>query len=57
VYTAAGAEFVPARAIDTDPTGAGDAFTTAYIVGRNAGFGPAGAARRATAVVASLLTR
>jgi sugar/nucleoside kinase (ribokinase family) len=50
-------ELVPARGIDGDPTGAGDAFTTAYIVARNAGFGPAGAARRATAVVASLLTR
>jgi sugar/nucleoside kinase (ribokinase family) len=51
------AEFVPARAIDADPTGAGDAFATAYIVGRNAGFNPVGAARRATAVVASLLSR
>jgi len=50
-------EFVPARPIDADPTGAGDAFITAYIVGRNAGFSPSGAARRATAVVASLLTR
>ena len=38
-----------------DPTGAGDAYATAYIVGRNAGLGPAGAAQRATAVVASLL--
>ena len=37
-----------------DPTGAGDAFATAYVVARNAGFAPAGAARRATAVVASL---
>ena len=45
-----------ARGLDRDPTGAGDAFSTAYIVGRSAGFGPVGAARRATAVVASLLS-
>jgi sugar/nucleoside kinase (ribokinase family) len=50
-------EFVPARPLGSDPTGAGDAFSTAYIVGRNAGFAPAGAARRATAVVASMLSR
>lgn len=57
VHWAGAAEFVPARAIDANPTGAGDAFATAYIVGRNAGFSPVGAARRATAVVASLLSR
>jgi sugar/nucleoside kinase (ribokinase family) len=56
VHWGGAAEFVPARAIDADPTGAGDAFATAYIVGRNAGFNPVGAARRATAVVASLLS-
>ena len=50
-------EFIPARPIPADPTGAGDAFTTAYVVARNAGFAPTGAARRATAVVASLLAR
>ncbi|MBA3841326.1 MAG: carbohydrate kinase [Actinobacteria bacterium] len=50
-------ELVAARGLDADPTGAGDAFTTAYVVARNAGFGPVGAARRATTVVASLLTR
>lgn len=50
-------EFVPAHRVDRDPTGAGDAYTTAYIVGRNAGFSPVGAARRATAVVASVLQR
>ena len=55
VYCGGHAEFVPARAIPRDPTGAGDAFATAYVVARNAGFGPTGAARRATAVVASLL--
>jgi sugar/nucleoside kinase (ribokinase family) len=57
VYCGGGSEFVPARGIERDPTGAGDAFATAYIVGRNAGFSPVGAARRATAVVASLLAR
>lgn len=55
VYCGGVAEEVKAHPIDRDPTGAGDAFATAYIVGRNAGFGPVGAARRATAVVASLL--
>lgn len=55
VHWAGTSELVPARAVDADPTGAGDAFATAYIVGRNAGFNPVGAARRATAVVASLL--
>jgi sugar/nucleoside kinase (ribokinase family) len=55
VYCGGTREFVPAHAVDRDPTGAGDAFMAAYIVGRNAGFAPVGAARRATAVVASLL--
>jgi len=50
-------EFVPARPLDADPTGAGDAFITAYVVARNAGFAPVGAARRATALVAALLSR
>jgi sugar/nucleoside kinase (ribokinase family) len=57
IYHAGKSEFVPARPVGNDPTGAGDAFTTAYIVGRNAGFAPAGAARRATAVVASMLSQ
>ena len=57
VYCGGSVEFVPAHAVDADPTGSGDAFAAAYIVGRNSGLGPAGAARRATAVVASLLER
>jgi sugar/nucleoside kinase (ribokinase family) len=57
VYCGGKSEYVPANPVDTDPTGAGDAFATAYIVGRNAGCGPTGAARRATAVVASMLSR
>jgi sugar/nucleoside kinase (ribokinase family) len=57
IYYAGKSEHVPARAVATDPTGAGDAYATAYIVARNAGFSPTGAARRATAVVASMLAR
>jgi sugar/nucleoside kinase (ribokinase family) len=57
VHVGGRAENVPARPIDADPTGAGDAFATAYVVARNAGFAPTGAARRATAVVAALLAR
>ncbi|HET8584442.1 MAG TPA: PfkB family carbohydrate kinase [Casimicrobiaceae bacterium] len=49
------AQEVPAHAIEGDPTGAGDAFMTAYLVARSTGFAPSSAARRATAVVASLL--
>ena len=55
LYSRGRAEHIPARPFPGDPTGAGDAFAAAYIVARNAGFAPTGAARRATAVVASLL--
>lgn len=57
VYYGGHSEFVPAHPLPADPTGAGDAYSIAYVVGRNAGFGPVGAARRATAVVASLFSR
>jgi sugar/nucleoside kinase (ribokinase family) len=57
VYYGGRSEFVPAHALDVDPTGAGDAFSTAYIVARNAGFSPPSAARRATAVVAAVLAQ
>jgi sugar/nucleoside kinase (ribokinase family) len=57
IYYGGTSEHVPARAVGTDPTGAGDAYATAYVVARNAGFAPVGAARRATAVVASMLAR
>ena len=57
IYYGGKVEDVPAHAVDTDPTGAGDAYATSYIVARNAGFSPASAARRATAVVASMLSR
>ncbi len=56
VHAGGRTEFVPARRIDADPTGAGDAFSTAYVVGRAAGFPPVAAARRATAVVAAMLS-
>jgi sugar/nucleoside kinase (ribokinase family) len=48
---------VRARAIlDVDPTGAGDSFAIAYLAARSDGFSPFAAARRATALVAALLT-
>ncbi|HEV7640263.1 MAG TPA: PfkB family carbohydrate kinase [Gaiellaceae bacterium] len=56
IYHGGTSEHVPARPMGTDPTGAGDAYSTAYIVARSAGFAPVGAARRATAVVASMLS-
>jgi hypothetical protein len=55
LYTGGRAEHIPTWPSGRDPTGAGDAFATAYVVGRDTGFGPAGAAGRASAVVASLL--
>jgi sugar/nucleoside kinase (ribokinase family) len=57
VHVGGTSELVPARDVSRDPTGAGDAFMTAYLVARSAGFSPVGAARRATAVVASVLVR
>jgi sugar/nucleoside kinase (ribokinase family) len=57
VFVGGRPEDIPAHPLDGDPTGAGDAFATAYVVARNAGFGPAGAARRATALVASLMSQ
>jgi 1D-myo-inositol 3-kinase len=52
-------EHVPARRVggDLDPTGAGDAFAAAYLVGRAAGYAPVDAARRAVGVIADLLSR
>jgi len=46
---------VPARAVDADPTGAGDAFSAAYVASRAEGHAPVSAARRATALVGALL--
>ncbi len=52
-------ERIPARKVDeeVDPTGAGDAFSAAYLVSRSSGHAPGAAARRATALVAGLLAR
>ena len=52
------AERVPATRIrgTADPTGAGDAFAIAYLVARSGGHAPAAAARRASTVVAGILS-
>jgi sugar/nucleoside kinase (ribokinase family) len=55
VYTGGTATEVPAFGIDGDPTGAGDAFSIAYVAARDAGLPPVAAARRATATVADVL--
>jgi sugar/nucleoside kinase (ribokinase family) len=55
VLTRGLAERVRAHPVDSDPTGAGDAFSIAYLGARAAGHGPLSAARRATALVAALL--
>jgi sugar/nucleoside kinase (ribokinase family) len=56
VYAGERVEPVPCRPVDADSTGAGDAFSAAYLVGRAAGDSPVEAARRATSVVESLLS-
>ena len=40
---------------DVDPTGAGDAFSVAYLAARSEGHAPAASARRASALVYGLL--
>jgi sugar/nucleoside kinase (ribokinase family) len=57
VYANGRAEWVGAWPIATDPTGSGDAFSAAYLVGRSQGLVPVSAARRATALVGALLTQ
>ncbi len=47
---------VGAWPVARDPTGSGDAFSTAYLVARAGGHAPVAAARRATSLVAALLT-
>jgi sugar/nucleoside kinase (ribokinase family) len=46
---------VECRAVDRDPTGAGDMFGAAYLVARAAGRGPVDAARAAAELVSDLL--
>jgi sugar/nucleoside kinase (ribokinase family) len=55
VYAPDGVHEVPARRIDADPTGAGDAFAAGYLASRAHGHTPLSAARRATALVAAML--
>jgi sugar/nucleoside kinase (ribokinase family) len=47
---------VTARPVRGDPTGAGDAFSVAYLSARAGGHRPISAARRASALVTALLT-
>jgi sugar/nucleoside kinase (ribokinase family) len=56
VYAGGRVERVTAFAIEADPTGAGDAFSVAYVAARARGLPPVAAARRATAVVADMLS-
>jgi sugar/nucleoside kinase (ribokinase family) len=49
-------ERVPAHPLDVDPTGAGDAYSVGYVAARTDGHSPVSAARRATAVVAAMMT-
>ncbi len=56
VYVGGRAQDVGAWPVAADPTGSGDAFSAAYLVGRSQGLTPTSAARKATAVVGALLT-
>jgi sugar/nucleoside kinase (ribokinase family) len=57
VYASANSVPVPCHPIhDVDLTGCGDAFAVGYLAARSDGVGPVAAARRATALVALLLT-
>ncbi len=56
VLTRDAAVRVAARAIRGDPTGAGDAFSVAYLSARAGGHRPISAARRASALVSALLS-
>jgi sugar/nucleoside kinase (ribokinase family) len=56
VFANGRADEVGAWPVARDPTGSGDAFAAAYLAARAHGHAPAAAARRATALVAALLT-
>jgi sugar/nucleoside kinase (ribokinase family) len=56
VLTADAAVRVPARPASGEPTGAGDAFSVAYLSARAGGHRPVSAARRASALVSALLS-
>ena len=56
VYADGAEAFVAANEVrNVDPTGAGDAYSTAYLAARSEGAAPVAAARRATALVEGLL--
>lgn len=58
VYARGVAEHVATEPLDVeDATGAGDAYTVAYIVSRRAGHSPRSSAHRATSLVHGLLSR
>jgi sugar/nucleoside kinase (ribokinase family) len=56
VLTREAAVRVPARPATGEPTGAGDAFSVAYLSARAGGHRPISAARRASALVSALLS-
>jgi sugar/nucleoside kinase (ribokinase family) len=58
VYSDGLAEHIPASSSrpTRDPTGAGDGFAAAYLAARSSGHAPSAAARRASSVVAALLS-
>ncbi len=56
VVTRDAAERIPARPASGEPTGAGDAFSVAYLSARAGGHRPVSAARRASALVTALLS-
>jgi sugar/nucleoside kinase (ribokinase family) len=55
VYAGERLEPIPCHPVDADSTGAGDAFSAAYLAGRADGYAPAAAAERATRVVETML--
>lgn len=58
VYARGVVEHVAAQPVDVDDaTGAGDAYTIAYVASRRGGHNPRSSARRATSVVHGLLSR
>jgi sugar/nucleoside kinase (ribokinase family) len=57
VLTRSVSERVRAHPVDADPTGAGDAYSVAYLGARADGHSPVSAARRATALVAAVLMK
>jgi sugar/nucleoside kinase (ribokinase family) len=57
VYYKGRSEDVGTWPVAVDPTGSGDAYSAAYLVGRSQGLSPVSAAKQATGVVRAMLTR